>query len=219
MSPQPTVLFDLDGTLVDSNYLHTVAWSRALTDAGEWAPMNAIHRLIGMGSDTFLPTLIGRTDEAIADGWSTHYSALLDEVRPFPDAGQLLVDLAAAGVTVVLATSSPAEHLETLVSRLGAGDAITTMTSSDDVEKSKPDPEIFLTAMGRGGGSPESTIVVGDSVWDIEAATAARLPCVAVESGGFSAAELEQAGALAVYRDVAEIRETLRSGALATLLR
>lgn len=213
-----TVLFDVDGTLVDSNYLHTVAWSRALADAGEWAPMNAIHRLIGMGSDTFLPTLIGRADELIADGWKAHYDKLIGEVRAFPESGELLRDLAAAGVTVVLATSAPTEHLAYLVSRIEADGSIDTMTTADDVQRSKPDPEIFLTAMERSGGDADSTFVVGDSVWDIEAATAARLPCVAVESGGFSEAELTDAGAIAVYRDVAAIRHHLGSGALAALL-
>ena len=87
--PRPTVLFDVDGTLLDSNYLHTLAWSRAIVDGGEWAPMNAIHRLIGMGSDKLLPELIGREDEEMAEFWKSHYEALMVEVRPFPGAAAL----------------------------------------------------------------------------------------------------------------------------------
>ena len=212
------MLFDVDGTLVDSNYLHTIAWARALSDAGEWAPMNAIHRLIGMGSDTFLTTLIGRSDQQIADGWRAHYDQLIDEVRPFPGAGDLLRDLHRSGVSSVLATSAPAAHLERMIGVIGAEAWITGATNSDDVERSKPEPDIFLTAMQRTGGDPSTTIVVGDSTWDVEAAKAARLPVVAVETGGFSAAELTDAGAIAVYHDVEAIRGDLHDGPLSRLL-
>jgi HAD superfamily hydrolase (TIGR01509 family) len=216
---RPCVLFDVDGTLVDSNYLHTIAWSRAVRDGGEWAPMNAIHRLIGMGSDTFLPTLIGREDSAIAAGWKTHYDTLIHEVCGFPGGVELLRELAREGVAVVLATSSPAEHLDYLSRLLGLGDEIAAVTTSDDVERSKPDPEIFLTAMQRVDGEPASTFVVGDSTWDVKAATAAGLRCVAVESGGFSEDELIRAGAIAVYEDVEALRRSWREGPLAELVR
>jgi HAD superfamily hydrolase (TIGR01509 family) len=215
---RPTVLFDVDGTLVDSNYLHTIAWSRALIDGGEWAPMNAIHRLIGMGSDNMLPALIGRPDQAIADGWRHHYEPMMGEVRAFPGATALLQQLAAGDVAVVLATSSPAEHLERLIHLLQVEDALATTTSSDDVDRSKPEPDIFLIAMHRAGGTPDSTVVVGDSTWDIQAAAAARLRCVGVETGGFSEAELIEAGAIAVYRDVEALRQDLSGGPLAELV-
>src|SRR5215213_1258658 len=103
-----TVLFDVDGTLVDSNYLHTVAWARALRASGEWAPMNAVHRLIGMGSDTLLANLIGREDPKISADWRTEYERMIAEVVPFPRSTELLDTLHRRGVTVVLATSSPA---------------------------------------------------------------------------------------------------------------
>jgi HAD superfamily hydrolase (TIGR01509 family) len=208
------VLFDVDGTLVDSNYLHTIAWSRALRDAGEWAPMNAIHRLIGMGGDVLVPTLIGRSDDAIRDGWRAHYDPMLGEVVPFPGAHDLLRDLRHDGVAVVLATSSPQDHLEVLLDVLEARGVIDAATSADDVDASKPDPEIFLTAMGRVGAAAEATIVVGDSRWDVEAALAARLRCIGVESGGFSEAELLEAGATVVFRDVDALRAACRDGLL-----
>jgi HAD superfamily hydrolase (TIGR01549 family) len=215
MNISPLILFDVDGTLVDSNYLHTIAWSRALRASGEWAPMNAIHRLIGMGSDSLLKALIGRQDELIASSWRQEYEMLIDEVRPFPFAAELLRDLARAGFSVALATSAPADHLKRLIDVLGVDSIIAFSTNSDDVTRAKPDPEIFLTAMRRGGGQPNTTFVVGDSTWDIEAANAARLPCIAVESGGFSEAELHEAGAIAVYKDVGSLRTDLPTGPLA----
>jgi HAD superfamily hydrolase (TIGR01509 family) len=208
------VLLDVDGTLVDSNYLHTLAWSRALRDAGEWAPMNAIHRLIGMGGDVLVPTLIGRSDDAIRNGWRAHYDPLISEVVPFPGALDLLRDLHHDGVAVVLATSSPQDHLEVLLDVLEARGVIDAATSADDVHASKPDPEIFLTAMGRVGAAAGATVVVGDSRWDVEAALAARLRCIGVESGGFSEAELLEAGATVVFRDVGALRAACRDGLL-----
>ncbi|MCU1401259.1 MAG: hydrolase [Acidimicrobiales bacterium] len=212
------VLFDVDGTLVDSNYLHTVAWSRALRASGEWAPMNAVHRLIGMGSDSLLEALIGRSDEAIASAWRTGYEALIGEVHVFPGAADLLTDLHRAGVTVGLATSAPADHLRHMIDLLAIRDVIDLSTNSDDVDRAKPDPEVFLTAMRRVGGEASTTFVVGDSTWDIAAANAARMRCIGVETGGFSEAELRDAGAVEVYEDVGALHADLASGPLAELL-
>jgi len=163
--------------------------------------------------------LFGRSDQAIADGWKAHYELLMPEVRPFPSAAALVREVAAADVAVVLATSSPAAHVSFLVDLLGLGGEVAAVTTADDAERSKPDPEIFLTAMSRAGGDPSCTVVVGDSTWDVEAATAARLPCVAVESGGFSDSELVSAGAVAVYADVEAVRKDLGSGPLGELMR
>ncbi|MCU1393179.1 MAG: family hydrolase [Ilumatobacteraceae bacterium] len=218
MSARPSILFDVDGTLVDSNYLHTVAWSRALRAHDTWAPMNAIHRLIGMGSDTLLTTLIGREDDAIAQSWKSEYELLMAEVRSFPFAAQLLSDMSQAGVAVVLATSAPADHLARMIDLLDVGGLIDVSTTSDDVEHAKPEPEIFLTAMHRANGSPDRTLVVGDSTWDVQSALAARLPCIAVETGGFSEAELLEAGAVAVYADVEALWRNASRSPLADLL-
>jgi len=212
------ILFDVDGTLVDSNYLHTIAWSRAIRAAGEWAPMNAIHRLIGMGSDSLLQTLLGRDDESIAARWKIEYDDLIAEVRPFPGGAELVTELSKAGIGVGLATSAPAEHLEQLIELLGIADVIDFATNADDVSTAKPDPEIFITSMHRGHGDEHTTFVVGDSTWDIEAAKAAQLQCIAVESGGFSEAELRDAGAIAVYRDVSALRDDLDASPVAPFL-
>jgi HAD superfamily hydrolase (TIGR01549 family) len=181
--------------------------------------MNAIHRLIGMGSDSLLKTLLGREDESIAAGWKAEYDKLIVEVQPFPSAADLLGDLSNAGLGVALATSAPAEHLDQMIELLGIADIIDFSTNSDDVSKAKPDPEIFVTSMDRGHGDLRTTFVVGDSTWDVEAAKAAHLACIAVESGGFSEAELRDAGAISVYKDVDALRSDLESSPIGPFLR
>lgn len=219
MSPalRPGVLFDVDGTLVDTNYLHTIAWARALRDAGEWAPMNAIHRLIGMGGDQLVPELLGHDAPAVAHGRARRYKELIGEVRAFPGAAELLRRTHTAGIAVVLATSAPADELDQILQRLDADDAIDGRTTADDVRSSKPDPEIMLTAMRVGHIDPERVVALGDSVWDVQAARAAGIPCLTVETGGFSHHELNEAGALHVYRDVGEILRHFDHSRLASL--
>ncbi len=211
------VLFDVDGTLVDTNYLHVLTWSRALRENGEWAPMNAIHRLVGMGGDQLVPHLLGHPDDAVEDARGRQYKGLIEEAQVFPGAADLLRRVHSAGLKVVLATSSPGEELEHLRRLIDAEDAIDAQTTSDDVESSKPEPDVFLAAMKAGGIDPRGTLVVGDSTWDIEAARAAGVGCVAVETGGFSEHELSEAGALHVYRDVREILQQFDTSPLALL--
>ncbi|HLH45868.1 MAG TPA: HAD family hydrolase [Acidimicrobiales bacterium] len=212
------VIFDLDGTLVDSNYLHTLAWSRALADCGEWAPSNAIHRLVGMGGDQLVPTLLGHPVDGASDRRSARYHELIDEVRPFPEAESLLRRLRDLGLRVVLATSSPQEEVEAAVRHIGGFERFDAVTSADDVERSKPAPDVFQAALASGGLDPSRTVTVGDSVWDVQASRAAGLPCLGVETGGFSRHELSEDGALAVYRDVAELQAQLLAGPVGTLL-
>ena len=212
------VLFDVDGTLVDTNYLHALAWSRALRDAGEWAPMNAIHRLVGMGGDQLVPKLLGRDCPAAAEGRARRYKELIDDARAFPGAGDLLRTAHDAGLCVVLATSAPAAELDAMLDLVDAEDSIDACTSADDVDSSKPEPDVFATAMERAGIDPRRALAVGDSVWDIEAARAAGIGCVAVESGGFSQHELSEAGARQVYRDVRELGHQFRTSSLYGLI-
>jgi HAD superfamily hydrolase (TIGR01509 family) len=215
---RPGVLFDLDGTLVDTNYLHTVAWARALADCGEWAPMNAIHRLVGMGGEQLVPTLLGREIPSAHDRRAEHYRQLLGDVRAFPRAADLLRRLHDAGATVVLATSSPGADLDASLEALGAGDALDVLVSSDDVAHSKPSPDIFQAGMDRAGLDGSLVVAVGDTIWDVQAARACGIGCVGVETGGFSRHELGEEGALAVYRDVGELLAQLRIGPLSALL-
>jgi HAD superfamily hydrolase (TIGR01509 family) len=212
------VLFDVDGTLFDTNYLHTLAWSRALRDAGEWAPMNAIHRLIGMGGDQVVRELLGHESEAAVAARPRRYKELIDDVRPFPGAAALLERVHSSAIRVVLATSAPADELDELVQKLEAPDAIDAITTADDIERSKPSPEVFLTAIERGSIDPERALAIGDSIWDVRAARDAGIGCIAVESGGYSQHELSEAGAMRVYRDVKEILCQFRTSPLFALV-
>ena len=216
---RPGVLFDVDGTLLDTNYLHTLAWARALHDCGEWAPMNAIHRLIGMGGDRLVPELLGHENPLVAAARGERFQELIDEVHPFPGAAELLRRTHDAGIVVVLATSAPADELGQMLPRLGAEEAIDAWTTADDVRGSKPDPEVLLTARRASHIDPDRVVVVGDSIWDVRAAAAAGMACLTVETGGFSQHELDEAGAVHVYRDVGELLAQFDTSRLATLAR
>lgn len=217
-APKPGVLFDVDGTLCDTNYLHALAWSRALRDAGEWAPMNAIHRLVGMGGDQLVPRLLGHDSPAAVAGRPQYYEQLAADIRPFPGATDLLHKVHDLGLVVVLATSAPHDEVKVLRKVLDADDFIDGQTTADEIARSKPDPEVFLTAMKQFAIDPRRALAVGDSVWDVQAARAAGIGCVTVESGGFSRHELSEAGALHVYRDVEEIFEQLFTCTITHLL-
>jgi len=211
------VLFDVDGTLADTNYLHTMAWSRALHDVGEWAPMNAIHRLIGMGGDQLVPTVLGHESSAAANARPSRYKELIGEARIYPGAHDLIWRLHNEGIAVVIATSAPGDELDSLLGLLDADKAIDAVTTADDVESSKPDPEVFRKAMAAGAIDPGRALAVGDSVWDVQAARAAGIGCIGVETGGFSQHELAEAGAVRVYRDVQELLDQFLTGPLANL--
>ena len=217
-SLRPGVLFDLDGTLVDTNYLHALAWSRALRDAGEWAPTNAIHRLVGMGGDQLVPELLGHPCPETAEQRPVRYRELMDDARAFPGAADLLRRIHAAGPAVVLASSAPADELAAMRRLLDADDAIDAATTADDVGSSKPAPDVFLAAIEASGIDPERALVVGDSIWDVQAARAAGLGCIGVETGGFSRHELSEEGAIEVYRDVAELLARVRTGPLSLVV-
>ncbi len=212
------MLFDVDGTLVDTNYLHPVAWSRALSDAGEWAPMNAIHRLVGMGGDQLVPEVLGHPCEAARRRRGERYREIMGEARVFPGAGALLQKCSAAGLRVVLASSAPLGELEVMRQLIDADPAIDAQTTGDEVGSSKPAPDVFVEAMRAGGIDPARALAVGDSVWDIRAARAAGIGCIAVETGGFSQHELGEAGARHVYRDVQELLEQFSTSPLHALL-
>ncbi len=216
--PRPGVLFDVDGTLCDTNYLHALAWSRALREAGEWAPMNAIHRLVGMGGDQLVPRLLGHDSPEAVAARPRHYRALSGDIRTFPDASAILRAVAELDIAVVLATSAPNDELETLRKALAADDVIDGQTSADDVRNSKPEPDVFITAMERFSIDPRRALAIGDSVWDVEAARTAGIGCVAVESGGFSRHELSEAGARQVSRDVGELLDQLLTSPIALLV-
>jgi HAD superfamily hydrolase (TIGR01509 family) len=217
-SPRSGVLFDVDGTLVDSNYLHTLAWSRAFADTGEWAPMHAIHRLVGMGGDQLVPMVLEHPSPDAIRVRRQRFAELQGEVRVFPGATRLLQRTHELGLAVVLASSSPRDELDATRALLGVDDCIDAVTTADDTTRSKPRPDIFLVAMERAHLDPERVLVIGDSIWDVRAARGAGLGCIGLESGGFSRHELSEDGALAVYRDAGELCAQLRTSPIAALL-
>ncbi len=214
---RPAILVDIAGTLVDTNYLHTVAWWRAFRDIGEDVPMSSIHPLIGMGTDQLVQRLLGRESEEASDGHSRHYGPFKPEITAFPKAADLLAELARRGGRVILATSSDEEDLERLREAVGADDAIEGAISKGDVSSSKPSPDIFEAALKKFDLDPGRTLVIGDTRWDVEAAAKLDLDVVCVLTGGSTREQLEEAGAVAVYQDVAELLDELDESPLSKL--
>jgi HAD superfamily hydrolase (TIGR01549 family) len=216
------VLFDVDGTLVDSNYLHVHAWCRAFHEAGRAVDAWRIHRSIGMGSGKLLAALLGEQDAdligaGVKDRHSHHYLESGALLRPFDRAPELIRAIAGHGVRVVLATSAGPDELELLRRVLDVDDVVAGIVAGHDVEATKPDPEPVFAALDRAGTAPEDTLFVGDSVWDVHAATKAGVRTVALLSGGVGAAELTGAGAVATYDDPAALLDDLAGSPLAAL--
>ena len=200
------MIFDVDGTLLDTNYLQVVAWWRAMRDTGhDEVAMSALHRAIGIPSDGLVRHVTGGDDEAAVDAHSERFEPLRELVVAFPRSAELLRACADTGLTVVLATSAQPSDLDWMLPAIDADDAIAGVTTAGDVEAGKPEPDLLQTAVDQHGLDPERCVVVGDTVWDVEAARKAGLPCVGVLSGGISREELEAAGAVAVYEDPADL--------------
>ena len=211
------VLFDVDGTLVDTNYLHVIAWSQALRANGHEVPMATLHRTVGQGADRFVESVLGHPDDAVSDAHSDFYGPHLHDLVAFGGAADLLRTTKKAGLRVVLATSASDEEVEHLRQAIDADDVIDAVTSKDDADSSKPDPDLVQTALDKGGLTAARAIFVGDTVWDVEAAKRAGVPCVCVLSGGISAAELRDAGAIAIYDDVAHLLRDFDDSPLGSL--
>ena len=216
------VLFDIDGTLVDSNYLHVDAWTRAFLTAGHPVDSWKIHRRMGMGSERLLDELLEGDVDALGERskelHSQEYAERAGHLRPFDDAAALVRAVAARGAKAVLATSAVPEELERLRAVLDVDDAIAEVVSAEDVEQAKPAPELVEVALERAGVPPECAIFVGDSVWDVEASRRAGVPCIGLLSGGFGKAELEAAGAIAVYDDAAALLACLDESPIGVLI-
>lgn len=218
-STRPAVLFDVDGTLLDTNYFHSVSWWYALREAGEDFSMARIHSLIGMGSDQLLTDLLGDEREGLSDLHSKYYKPYKKDLHAFPKAAELLSAVAGRGVQVVLATSSKEDDLDDLLEALGAEKGvISEIVHGDMVGSSKPAPDIFAVALERLDLGPDQTMVVGDTRWDIEAAAKCGLDVVTVLTGGSTRRDLIDAGAVGVYDDVAELLAELGESPLARLL-
>ena len=209
------VVLDVDGTLVDTNYQHAIAWHRALRDHGYVVQTWEIHRHIGMGGDQMVAALIGEAGER-ADGDSIRqaegkaYSELIGEIEPMHGSIELLRGLHEDGATLVLASSAKAEEVDHYIDLLEARGLVHGWTTAADVKRTKPHPDLLHAALKKAEENAQA-VMVGDSTWDVKAAERAEIPALAVLTGGFSEAELREAGAAEVVKSVGELRED-RSG-------
>ncbi|MFF4536856.1 HAD family hydrolase [Streptomyces aureus] len=214
MTEKRAAIFDVDGTLVDTNHLHVVTWWEAFRQAGHRVPMRAVHRAVGLGGDDLVEHLLGEDRDRGEDGrlmaaHSALYATYFDRLTALEGAGDLLRALAGRGWEIVLATSAGDAELAALRAAIDADDVILGAASADDVGSGKPAPDPVALARDLAGVPSGRAVFVGDTVWDMEAGTRDGVTCVAVLSGGIPRADLEAAGADAVYEDVADLLEHL----------
>ena len=205
-------ILDIDGTLVDTNYEHTIAWYQAFRQHEVLLPLWRIHRHIGMGGDQLVEALAGKeVDEEKGDeiraAESALYLAMIEMTEPLAGARDLIVDLKDAGREVVLASSAKAKEVDHYLDLLDARELVDGWTTSADVERTKPDPDLVAAGKEKAGGG--DAVMVGDSTWDCEAARRCGVPTVALLTGGFSEQELRDAGAVSVFESIPALLERL----------
>ncbi len=206
------MIFDVDGTLVDTNYHHAIAWYRALRGRDVVVPVWRIHRAIGMGGDRLIEHVAGHAVEAdhgdaLRARWKDEYDELIGEVAPFAGAHDLLVATREAGLRVALASSGDPAHVERYLDLLDARELAEEWTTAKDAEHSKPAPNLVIGALRKVGGG--AAVLVGDSTWDCLAAANAGLPSVAIRTGGFADEELRHAGAAEVFDSLPHLHQDL----------
>ena len=212
----PALIFDLDGTLVDTVYAHVFAWQKALSEQDMAVDGWKIHRRIGMSGGLFTRAVgreLGRElseaeAAAVQDRHGELYAELLPERRALPGATELLAELRAQGVVHGIATSGRRPEIDASLAAIGVADE-TVVVARGDVPRAKPAPDLFLECARRLGAEPEDSFAVGDAVWDLLAARRARMLSIGLLSGGYGGAELTSAGAFRVYRDAAELHASL----------
>jgi len=209
---RPAAILDIDGTLVDTNYHHAVAWYRAFRQSGLTLPLYAIHRHIGMGGDQLVASLAGEEwDERHGDEARERegelYMELIDEVEPLEGARELMVALRERGHALVLASSAKPHEVDHYLDLLDARDLAHGWTTSGDVERTKPEPDLVTAAVEKAGGG--RAVMLGDSTWDCRAAEKAGVPTVGVLTGGFSEEELRDAGAVLVVRELRNLLDDI----------
>jgi HAD superfamily hydrolase (TIGR01509 family) len=212
-------ILDIDGTLVDTNYQHAIAWYRAFRQHDLILPIWRIHRHIGMGGDQLVPALAGDEFEAdhgdaVREDEEALYGELIGEVQPMRGARELLEELIRRGHTALLASSAKQDEVDCYLDLLDARELAYGWTSSADVESTKPEPDLVHAALRKAGAEASDAVMIGDTPFDIEAAKRAELPTLAVLTGGFSEQELREAGAEAVYESVEQLRQQLDHTAL-----
>lgn len=221
--PRRGVLFDVDGTLIDSSYIHTVAWWGAFRQYGHDVPMASIHQLVGMGGarlvDNLLPSGRDRgEDEDIMASHGALYASHWPSLRALDGAKELLGRCHAGGLAVALASSARDRDLQVMRSVLDADPFIDAATSANDAEESKPAPDILEAALVATGLDAANVVYVGDAVWDMKAAAALGIPSIGVTCGGIQAGQLRDAGAVEVYQGPRDLLENLGSSAIGRLL-
>lgn len=215
-----TAILDVDGTLVDTNYHHALAWWRAFRQSEITVPLWRIHRSIGMGGEKLVPALVGdevdgEKGDTVRAAEAVLYSELMREVVPFDGALALIEDLAGRGLSVMLASSAKSFEVEHYVDLLGARELAAGWTTSADVESTKPEPDLVHAALERSEGGPG--VMVGDSAFDCEAAARAGVESIGVLTGGFSYEELRRAGAAVVFDSLAALLEDIEDTPLGPL--
>jgi HAD superfamily hydrolase (TIGR01509 family) len=214
----PAAILDIDGTLVDTNYQHAIAWYRAFRQSGVVLPVWRIHRHIGMGGDQLIAALTSeafdeeRGDEVRA-AEKPLYMSMIEECEPMQGARELIEELKKRGHAVVLASSAKGTEVDHYLNLLDARDLADSWTTSDDVEATKPEPDLVKAAVEKAGGG--DAVMVGDTPWDIEAAKRAKVKTIGVLTGGFAESELTDAGAACVFESIAELRDRLDETPLA----
>ena len=210
------VLCDMDGTLVDSNELHAESWQRCFATFGITATVGEVQRQIGKGGDQMLPVFVGKErlaeiEEELKECKKKLFEAeYLAQVKPFPQARELMETIAGHGIRIAMASSAAKEELDKYLEIVGIAELVHEKTSSDDAEDSKPEPDIFLAALEKLGLAPEETVALGDTPWDAQAAGRAGVRTIGVECGGWLEEDLRKAGCVEVYRDPAELLAGLR---------
>jgi HAD superfamily hydrolase (TIGR01549 family) len=207
-----TLVFDVDGTLVDTNYQHALAWYRAFRRFDVTPALWRVHRAIGMGGDQLVEAVAGEQLEnehgdELRAAWTEEFDAFLSEVQPFEGAHRLLAEVRKRGFKLVLASSGESKHVDHYLDLLQARDLAEAWTTSEDAEQTKPAPDLVETAMAKVDGV--DAVMIGDSTWDAQAAQRAGLPTFAVRTGGFSVEELLEAGATKVYDSLADLQADL----------
>jgi HAD superfamily hydrolase (TIGR01509 family) len=215
----PAALLDVDGTLVDTNYHHAIGWFRAFRHHGIVLPLWRIHRHMGMGGDQLIASLCGsyveeRLGDDIRAAEKELYMELIDEVEPLPDARRLIEVLKARGHAVVLASSAKSHEVDHYLDLLHARELVDGWTTSADVKRTKPHPDLVAAGLQMAGG--RRGVMVGDSTWDCEAARRCGIPTIGLLTGGFHAQELLDVGATVVFESIAELLESLDRTPLAT---
>ncbi|MEA2409308.1 MAG: hypothetical protein QOE69_3427 [Thermoleophilaceae bacterium] len=214
----PAAILDIDGTLVDTNYHHSIAWFRAFRQHDVVLPLWRIHRHMGMGGDHLVKSLGGEQLEEekgddIRAAEKVLYAELIGEVEPLEGARELIEELKRRGHAVVLASSAKAEEVDHYLDLLDARELADDWTTSADVRATKPEPDLVQAAIEKAGGG--EAVMIGDSTWDCEAAKRAGIETIAVLTGGFSEAELRDAGAVAVYHSIDDLKKSLDETPLA----